>query len=537
MTEGSRADLALRLVVTLVACSFMALEAPPSNVHLLQWVGLVPMFWVIRPSPAPADGERPRYRRSNRWLGYLYGLVGVALIFRWLVYTIDTFSNLPTAVAIGVVLLFSSVFGAPYVVLWGSVHPLRKRLGAGWVLAWPALWVLIEYLQIKLFLFPYNHGVGQYQVPLTWQSVGVTGIWGLTFLIFVGNAVLGECWYRWRETRPGGARAGDAFEPPGYAALGFAIGLLAVLIYGSYRYEAVEAELREARVVRVAQLQSHRDMEERLIVGARGDLKEWMDKTAPIPRDTVDLVVWPEGATPYLNDRGRPNAIRARLQSMARKGNYAMVVGGGTVIDVPPDDYEVYNSVYAFDGEGRPVGQYDKMIPLPFGEYLPFGDYVPWLRDAIGGIGNFRAGTEATVFEIAGARMAAPICYEAILPDFCRGYENIDVLINVTNDAWWGDSAGPWQHGMLAAARSTELGVPMIRSTYSGASFLVEPHGVIHSQTGLFEATERRVELRLKTFPTIYARFGDWFVGVCALLFVGLLGAARLSGPGSSKED
>jgi apolipoprotein N-acyltransferase len=533
MTEGSRPDLLVRIAVTLVACSFMALEAPPSNVHLLQWVGLVPMFWVIRPPEPAADGERDAYRRSNRWLGYLYGLVGVALIFRWLVYTIDTFSNLPTVVAIAVVLLFSSVFGAPYVLLWGSVHPLRKRLGVGWVLAWPALWVVVEYLQMQIFLFPYNHGVGQYQVPLTWQIVSVTGIWGLTFLIFFGNAVLGECWYRWRETRPGRERAGEPFEPPGFAALGFGGLLLAVMVYGSWRFEAVEAGLREARVLRVAQLQSHRDMVERMLIGARGDLEEWIEKTTPIPRGVVDLVVWPEGATPYLNDRGnRPNGIRTRLQAMARQGGYAMVVGGGTVIDVPPNDYEVYNSVYAVHDDGRMAGQYDKVIPLPFGEYLPFGDYVPWLRDAIGGIGNFRAGDELTIFEVADTRIAAPICYEAILPHFCRRYEDVGVFINVTNDAWWGDSAGPWQHGMLAAARSTELGVPMIRSTYSGSSFLVEPHGVIHSQTGLFEAVERRVELRLATFPTIYARFGDWFVGVCVLLFVGLLGSARLRGPG-----
>jgi len=509
LVEGSRADLALRIAVTLIACSFMSLEAPPTNLHWLQWFGLLPMFWVVREGAG----------RSNRWLGYLYGVFGVAAIFRWLIDTIDLFSNLPFVAAFGILLLFASAFGAPYILLWGSVHPLRKRLGTWWVLAWPALWVLAEYGMMKLFLFPYNHGVGQYQVALTWQIVGVTGVWGLTYLIFLGNAVLGEWFYRLRE----GNR-----EPPGFAALGFAAALLGVVVYGSWRYESIEAGLREARVVKLAQLQSSVTMVERMAMGSRAGLMEWVEWTETIPPDTVDLVVWPEGASPYLNNRGRNqterrrgNRVQKRLSRLAREGRFAMVVGAGTVKDVP-DGIEVYNSVYAFDAEGEMTEPYHKLIPLPFGEYMPMGEYFPGLAKAIGGIGDFRAGVDPIVLEVAGLRMAAPICYEAILPDTCRLFASPDLFVNVTNDAWFGDSAAPYQHGMLAAARSTELGVPMIRSTYSGVSMIVEPHGVIHSQTGLFEVTRKLAEVRSATFPTIYSRWGDWFVALCGLVLGGL---------------
>ena len=160
-----------------------------------------------------------------------------------------------------------------------------------------------------------------------------------------------------------------------------------------------------------------------------------------------------------------------------------------------------------------------------FGEYLPFGEYVPWLGEMIGGIGNFKAGEEAVVFD-GVIKAATPICYEAILPGLCRQYVDPDALINVTNDAWFGDGAAPHLHAMLAAIRATELGIPVIRSGYTGISFIVEPHGVIHAETEPFTDVARIVTVRMAKVPTPYARFGDWFVLLCA---VGLAGGLLLA--------
>lgn len=493
-------DLAVRVLVTVGAALVLSLQSPPLNWHLLQWVGLLPMMWVVR-------AETPR---TNRALGYLYGVVGVGALFRWLVDTIAIFSNLPTVAALGILGLFAGVFGAPYVLLWSSVHPMRARFGTWWVVAWPALWVVIEFACMVLFLFPYNHGVGQYRVPLTWQIVGVTGIWGLTFLIFFVNAVLAEWMFRLRE--------GDV-RPPGFAALGASASLLAVVAYGAYRYEAVEAGLRAARPVRMAQLQSHMGMEERMLLGGKAAFDEWTELTASIPPGAVDLVVWPEGASAYSLDEVAPrrvNRARKSLSDLAVHGGYDLIVGAGRSVEVD-GRLTHYNSVFAFDAAGTVVGRYDKMIPLPFGEYFPFGSYFPGLADAIGGIGDFRAGTDASVLEVRGTRVAAPICYEAILPSVCRWFDDPDLFVNVTNDAWFGDTAAPHQHAMLAATRTTELGVPMVRSAYAGVSMVIEPHGVIHAETPVFERVQRRVVLRQRTFPTLYAWLGDWFVGLCVL--------------------
>lgn len=492
-----------RVFVTVASALLLSVEAPPVNLHLLQWFGMLPMFWVL-------TADTPR---RNRWLGLVYGTAAIAAIYAWIAGTIVTFSNIPMVLAVVILLLFSVAFGAPYTLLWGSVHPLRQRLGPVWVVVWPSMWVVLEWLMSRIFLFPFAHGAAQYRVPLTWQIVGITGVWGLSWLIFFGNAVLGEWLFRWRE----GER-----EPPGGWILLFAALLFGTVLYGRSRYEHVEAGLREARVVRTAQLQSEYGMEERMAMGAREAFLEWSGWLEDIPPGVVDLVVLPEGASPYtLNVRdGRRNVGREKLAALADAGDFDLLVGAGAARR-EGDRILFYNTVFGFDAEGKGTGEYDKMVPLPFGEYLPLGEYLPGLADLIGGIGDFRAGTEPVLIPGAGLRIAPPICYEAILSGTCRQWDAPDLFANVTNDAWFGDTAETHQHGMLAASRATELGVPLLRSTYSGVSFVVEPHGHIYAETGNFESVQRLVELRAATFPTFYGVWGDWFVGLCTVVSVG----------------
>lgn len=230
-------------------------------------------------------------------------------------------------------------------------------------------------------------------------------------------------------------------------------------------------------------------------------------------------MVWPEGACPYDLNAGR---AREQLSALARAGRFEMVVGGGTrerAIDpgMGEERIRVFNSVYFFAPDGEVVGRYDKMVPLPFGEYLPFAEQLPWLADLIEGPGSFRAGQTPVIYEGGAGRIATPICYEAILGRVCRLFERPDLLVNVTNDAWFGDTAAPHQHAMLSAVRAAELGIPVFRSAYTGVSMVIEPHGNIFAETPTFTDVNRVVTVRLGKVPTLYARFGDWFVALCAL--------------------
>ncbi|MCO4746668.1 MAG: apolipoprotein N-acyltransferase [Proteobacteria bacterium] len=517
---SDKPHIALRIVVVLAAASVLSILAPPVNLHWLHWVAYLPMFWALR-------ADTPR---ANRWLAFLYGTVGVGLIFRWIMESILGFSNLPTPVAWLTLVLFSVVFGLTHLVLWPSVHPLRKWLGSLWILVIPSMQVALEFVTMFLFLFPYNHGVSQYEFPYTWQLASVTGVWGLTWLVFFVNCTLAEAMYRRREGRKD--------MPVEWIASAVAL-VSVVILFGAWRFNSVEAQLREAPVLKVGQIQTDITMKHRMSEGRKKAFDIWRRETELLVAETdpgdVDTVIWSEGASPYNVHEGKANAL---LGGLAKEGGFELIVGGGTFeAGKTKDDYKAYNSLYLFSKEGEILGRYDKNVPLPFGEYLPFASTFPILREWIRGPGNFRAGEGAEV--VAGQyRYAPPICYEAILPGMCARFDSPDVFVNVTNDAWFGDTAAPHQHGMLAAVRSIELGIPMIRAGYTGMSMVVEPHGVIHSETQPFVRENRVIGVRMKTIPTLYSRLGNWFAWLCLVGSAAGIAVARrrrLDSPGANR--
>jgi len=509
--DGAPASFVVRLVVVVLAAMFLALLAPPRNWHWFHWAAYLPMFWALD----------PRTPRQNRWLAWVYGAVGLGTIFYWIAGTITTFAPVVPAVAAwAIVALFGIVYGIPHILLWTAVHPLRDRLGTLWVLAWPAWFVLVEWVAMWLTLFPFNHGVSQYRAVYTWQLASVTGIWGLTFLLAFVNAVLAEALYRAQEGRR---------LPFGWFA-GAAATLAVVVVFGSWRYQRVEATLREAPVLKVGQIQTSKGMEWRLTHRPREAFEDWLRLTRAIP-DEAQLAVWPEGACPYslADDEGRTPAQTRLLSRIAEQQDLELIVGAGTYVRQEGDDGHRetvnFNSVYHFRRDGSVGERYDKMVPLPFGEYWPFGSFLKDLSYELG-IGNFRPGDTAVVFDGDAARMASPICYEAILPHVCRRFEDVELFVTITNDAWFLDTSAPHLHAMLAAVRATELGVPLVRSAYTGVSFVVEPHGAILHETTPFTDVARVVDVRVVQVPTVYRRFGDWFVVVCALgLFGGWFAA------------
>ncbi len=478
------------------------LAAAPYDWHAISWIAYAPFI-------AATIDLQPRRAAA---VGWLYGVVATGTLFSWLVDTIVLFSNIPAIGAWGVLLLFGMAFGSPYALLGMAPGILRRRLGSGWVLAFAATWVLVEYLWSFIVLFPYYHGVTLWRFPATLQIVSVTGIWGLSFLVVWVNAAVVEA---------GSRRIWGPLLAPAWT-------WVAVTCWGAWRVTEIERTLVNAPTVRLAQLQTEVGMVERMAGSSSDIFADWSSLTAAVPPGAADLIVWPEGGCPYDMNAGK---AADAVAEMARRTGAAMVVGGGTRQRIPDpamgeDRVRHFNSVFFLDATGKTLGRYDKMVPLPFGEYLPLAETFPILADWIQGPGNFRAGTVPVVAELGVANVAAPICYEAILGRFCRNFPTADLLVNGTNDAWYGDTAGPHQHAMLAAIRATELGVPLIRSAYTGVSFVVEPHGHVLYETDLFERVARIVTVRKAHLPTLYAKLGDWFVAACA---IGLALSWRLS--------
>ena len=198
-----------------------------------------------------------------------------------------------------------------------------------------------------------------------------------------------------------------------------------------------------------------------------------------------------------------------------------MIVGGGTrERNADPSMGEakvsVFNSVYHFSRDGKINARYDKMVPLPFGEYLPFADTFPWLADLIEGPSSFQAGTQAVVFESEHARIATPICYEAILTYVCQKFDSPQLFVNVTNDAWFGDTAA-------STNMHARDGDPRSSDPYTGPHTRERPWRLNPTDMCIPKrnSTPMSGELRcVLKYPTFYRTYGDWFVALCLLILL-----------------
>jgi apolipoprotein N-acyltransferase len=390
----------------------------------------------------------------------------------------------------------------------------------GWLWLIPGLQVAIE--QTWPALFPYYHGALFYRSDITWQFASIFGVTGLTYLIFLTNVIGVEFFY---------SKRSESNKPPvslfnKHHALAGGL-ILFHLAFGWWRRDAVEEALSKAPTLRVAILQQDVTMTHRLSRSPWIAIRDWGRQTVSILDQKPDLVVWPEGALggPINPDDTRPakplggKSLKEFFGGLAKDHEFAFLIGGGTINfhDELDDDgfqtYTAYNSCYLFDQTGEITGRYDKMIPLPFGEYIPFAETFPILRKWIQGPGNFRAGTEVTYFQAHNPEFeytfSTPICYEAILNYQMHKMANADLFINITNDAWFGKTAAPHQHAMLTTVQAIEWGRPLFRLAYTGVSFVVEPHGKILYETKPFEEVSTVETIRMGTINTIY-RQGGW---------------------------
>jgi apolipoprotein N-acyltransferase len=246
------------------------------------------------------------------------------------------------------------------------------------------------------------------------------------------------------------------------------------------------------------------------------------------PSDTTPrLLIWPE--SPMNMSLDEDPAVEQLLEDFARARNVYLLVnhlgrapGGG-----------FHNSAAVISPEGRRVADYHKTHLLIFGEYVPFRHVLP-LVDRIPALaGDFIPGTELTVVSMGPARVGTFICFESTFPSIARTMvrRGANVLVNISNDGWFGATAGAYQHLAHAVFRAVETGRPLVRVTNSGITALITPQGEIRDATELFQPATRRWQIPVPTATasiehSFYTRYGDWFVLVCGLASLVIMGRA-----------
>jgi apolipoprotein N-acyltransferase len=242
--------------------------------------------------------------------------------------------------------------------------------------------------------------------------------------------------------------------------------------------------------------------------------------------DKLDLVVWPETATPFFFEYEAP--YREDLKAFLHEENVPLLFGSPSLgpkliraASVPV----IFNSAYLLSSEGIPLARYDKMHLVPFGEYVPLSSILFFVHKLVEDIGELGAGTEHTVMEISSEnrstkRFGVVICFEVIFPELVRQFtkQGTDFMATVTNDAWYGWSSAPYQHFSMVVFRSVENRVPFIRAANTGVTGSIDATGRIVGTTELFVKTYRVQDIPLKKTQSFYTRYGDLFTFLCGII-------------------
>jgi apolipoprotein N-acyltransferase len=469
-------------------------------VLLVSFSGLV---WLL-------DGTRGAGRAF--FTGWVFGLgyfvaglywTGLSMLVdaeRFAVFLPFAILGLPSALAI-------------YCGLAAALWRFLARPGLARVALLAVVWAGMEYLRGILFTgFPWNAvGYAWTASDATMQAaayVGINGLNLLTVLAAAMPAVLAERdMARWRAWWP-------------VAAVFLGLSLMAA--GGAWRLSGGPDGVVPGVKLRIVQgnipqaLKWQRDLRPKHLI------KQIGLSNGP-GREDITHVIWPETAVPFF--LSTEPAVRTALKEAVPEGGLLIT---GAPRRTPPEvaPLRLWNSLHALDGDGRIAATYDKMHLVPFGEYLPFRP----LLAAIGfsklteGTRDYDRGLIGGPLHVPGLPPFRPlICYEVVFPDEVGAGGRPGWLVNITNDAWFGDSSGPYQHFAMARMRAVELGVPLVRAANTGISAVVDPHGRVIASLGL--GREGVVDAPLPaalTRSTLYGRFGDgpfWFLfAVCGLL-------------------
>lgn len=478
---------------------FLVLSFPGFSLWPMAWVALIPLLWGL---------AKCRGKLGGFFIGFVTGVLFFAGLLSWMPAAMIAYGRLsPFAAAL--VLLAACAVLAPFFGLFTlSLHLAARRFGIRAFLLAPFAWVAAEFARNHLAVtgFPWGQlGVSQAMVTPLIQIADLTGVYGVSFLVAAGNVV------GFFLLRPD---VGRRFK----VALGafLALALFHVLLYAELRW--FQYREPEGEPLKVAGIQ-----------GNILDPKDWMDAHWSVYPAMVDaalaqapgsrVVILPENPV-SMTFEDNPT-YRDLMGGVARKHKVSLVFNG--VHRIAEEQYG--NSVFCMDENGRVTSVYDKIRLVPFAEYVPFEKFFFFAEAMSQEISHFTAGTAHRVHRPAGIPVGVTVCYEAVFPEESRAFtvRGAQWLVNVTNDAWFGDTAAPWQHFQNSLVRAVENRRWLVRVANSGLSCIIDPMGRVREAVPLFQRGCLTGEIHPMTDRTVYVRVGDLFAWLCVAVMAAYL--------------
>ncbi len=491
---------------------FLAAAFPLVNLHFLAWFALVPLLLAV-------NGQNVK---TGFWLGGITGLVYFTGTVYWVSNSMYYYGNIAllpasffTLLLSAYLALYPAMFGAAAARVGNTKPNLR-------FLALPAVWTSLELGRTYVFSgFPWVLlGYSQYSVLPVIQIADLAGVYGVSFLVVLVNASLADLIIdrkRW------------------HAVLAAGIAMMLVLVYGFSKLHTPEP----SGGITVSVVQGNIEQDKKWNPAYQSEtLATYKRLTLEALKQHPDLVIWPETATPFyfMAARQSDRLLSEDLVSFVKETGVPLLFGSPTYEVKPTRQIVGRNSAFLLSPEGRTEAVYHKIHLVPFGEYVPLKKILFFVGKMVEAIGDFEPGREYTVMTVpygAGGReqtkICTVICYEIIFPDLVRKFvkRGAAVVTTITNDAWFGRTAAPYQHFSMAVFRAVENRVPVARAANTGISGFIDPAGRILATSGIFTEAQLTRTVAPGTGKTFYTEYGDVFAYLCVLTSLVLLAITR----------
>jgi apolipoprotein N-acyltransferase len=485
----------------------------------LSLIAIIPVFVLL---------EQQNSFRYGFKIGYWFGVVYTAFVFYWIANNI-----LLTAI------LVPFINGIFYGLFWGLFVFLKRKLEKKVYVLLPFLWVAFEFSReftdLRFNWLSLAHTFTYYKIFI--QFIDITGYLGISFLIIVSNILI---YFSYRLYR---------FNKKRYMTI-----LLLIwspfLIYSIVKYISLQRQIEESPRMKVAYLQPNIDpwlkWEPEL---QQMSVDTLYNGTKKLIKEGVDLIVWPETATPFFLKQKRN--VMERIQYWTGFHSFYLLTG---TLDYQlnrnaPRGYYTYNSAFLFGPDIEGYRKYNKKYLVPGAEVVPFYSLLKPIADRIDlGQGNFQPGKYSKVFQMTTRllrhiekfpgqtiRFGVGICYDSVFPALFREYMKQDAhfFVIITNDGWFGKTTGPYQHKQIAVLRAIENHRSIVRCANTGISCFIMPDGKIYNESRIGVTKVSSFRIPLFQQQTFYSKYRPWFELLSVTIAVLGMGFAFLRKKGS----
>lgn len=502
-------------LLALVSGLLLTITFPNMDQSWLAWFAVVPLLLALR---------KVNWR-SGFWIGFAAGMAHYLTLVYWTVHTMNIYGHLPVFQCIFVLILLAAYLSL-YPALFGLTLTRFCHKPSQLVLAAPAFWTVLELLRARLFTgFPWELlGYNQYKHPWIIQTADLFGVYGVSALILMVNATFTVIILLWLEKPWCSNRVQprtvwiSAIASTGFVAL--------TMGYGIYRIDVMQQIAAKAPQAKVAVIQGNINQ------AVKWDPKFQVLTTAAYRKlsskasaQAADLIIWPETATPFyfLHDN---HLSRMVIDAIVTAKAYFII--GSPSFSVDLKAYAYHNSAFMMTPQGKLSGKYDKVHLVPFGEYVPLQRWLPFIDKMVAQVGDFKPGAAGSTLKWQQHQVGMQICYEIIFPSLARAMvkNGAHILVNITNDAWFGRTSAAHQHFSMAVFRAVENRRWLARAANTGISGFIDPCGRIVGTTPLFKETLSTAQVALLEEKSYYCRWGDWpmilLTFACATVMIGL---------------